>query len=619
MRDDRTSVVAIATHVHHHSNHHHLVHSTLSTISTPASVSSNRGAMLKVVGASWEQTRASTYILLAFFVFGLFIIIYGGTVTQFEEDGNFAATVYWKKDVGYRIEFWGQGNLLADLPIGSARGYYRQDIANIGWSKIELETNPEFPDYVQAYSAGLLEGSLSWQMIHWRWKNTIESVCDSNKKDEADACDDIRKRLILWAERMNTKAADLAHLEPFWHQVHLFFCQLDGLATGWRYGVKRARYHHEIQDEDFLWINLLATDVPLPDVPNLRPKAPSLSNSLIKIRKVNNTSEILAAHTTANTYRDMLKIAKKYIFHFHLTSTENSGFVPGTVLEFTGYPGALSSQDDVYSISSKYFYRHSLLVIGSSVGLGGAGLREPPFKLRRRRNIEERVAGSIRGLTACRLARDGRTWAAHFNRGRGGASADKQWQIVDISKVRNEESDGLLWIVEQSQGVIYASDKTDTLRENTYWACFGFPYHKEMRIGMNLPFDLDQLEEESIREKAFKICKEHCHVEEEVFHLIRSSVPPMENFVGGRGDLYSKDPTAFGIVDTKIITASGLSNFTWTITAGPIFTLNATAGEEPFEGCVSPFQWSTSEFFPTIHIGQPDIWSYISTMPNWAY
>lgn len=171
------------------------------------------------------------------------------------------------------------------------------------------------------------------------------------------------------------------------------------------------------------------------------------------------------------------------------------------------------------------------------------------------------MAGSIRGLTACRLARDGRTWAAHFNRGRGGASADKQWQIVDISKVRNEESDGLLWIVEQSQGVIYASDKTDTLRENTYWACFGFPYHKEMRIGMNLPFDLDQLEEESIREKAFKICKEHCHVEEEVFHLIRSSVPPMENFVGGRGDLYSKDPTAFGIVDTKIITGRYLRNY----------------------------------------------------------
>jgi len=36
------------------------------------------------------------------------------------------------------------------------------------------------------------------------------------------------------------------------HQVQLFYVQLDGLETGWRYGVKRSRLEINIPHRDFL-------------------------------------------------------------------------------------------------------------------------------------------------------------------------------------------------------------------------------------------------------------------------------------------------------------------------------------------------------------------------------
>lgn len=159
---------------------------------------------------------------------------------------------------------------------------------------------------------------------------------------------------------------------------------------------------------------------------------------------------------------------------------------------------------------------------------------------------------------ATRLARDGRKWAAHFNRGRGGASIDRQWQIVDVSKIDDKEADGLLWIVEQGKGVIYASDKTDSIRSNSYWATYGLPYHQDIRLSMNLPpantFDELYSNELSPRGKAFTRCKENCTSTDEIFYLIRNAVPVNQDLLGARPDLYEVNPTPFGVVDTKVVT-----------------------------------------------------------------
>lgn len=51
---------------------------------------------------------------------------------RIQEDGNYAATVYFSEKTGYRIEFWGQSNKLADIPLGVARAYFRKDVETDG-------------------------------------------------------------------------------------------------------------------------------------------------------------------------------------------------------------------------------------------------------------------------------------------------------------------------------------------------------------------------------------------------------------------------------------------------------------------------------------------------------
>lgn len=86
------------------------------------------------------------------------------------------------------------------------------------WSIIEIETSPDYPDEVQAYAAGLLEGSLTWQLIHHQWHNTVRAAC----APRAALCKKMRKYL-----RENTdKALENAQLfqkeDPYWHMVIKF-------------------------------------------------------------------------------------------------------------------------------------------------------------------------------------------------------------------------------------------------------------------------------------------------------------------------------------------------------------------------------------------------------------
>lgn len=68
------------------------------------------------------------------------------------------------------MEYWGQQNDLQSIPKGVARTCYKDTTHENGWSKLEIETQPNYPDWIQAFGAGILEGDLTWQSIHNHWK-----------------------------------------------------------------------------------------------------------------------------------------------------------------------------------------------------------------------------------------------------------------------------------------------------------------------------------------------------------------------------------------------------------------------------------------------------------------
>jgi len=49
-----------------------------------------------------------------------------------EYDGKYAATAFWSKEFGLRIEFFGQNNNPLVIKKGVARAYYRPDLSQNG-------------------------------------------------------------------------------------------------------------------------------------------------------------------------------------------------------------------------------------------------------------------------------------------------------------------------------------------------------------------------------------------------------------------------------------------------------------------------------------------------------
>jgi hypothetical protein len=80
---------------------------------------------------------------------------------------------------------------------------------------LEVETCDKYPDWVQAYSAGLLEGSLTWQLIYWHWQNTVQDVCE----DQMQFCSNVRSFIKTNSENIKLLAEKSGDSDPFWHQV----------------------------------------------------------------------------------------------------------------------------------------------------------------------------------------------------------------------------------------------------------------------------------------------------------------------------------------------------------------------------------------------------------------
>ncbi|XP_063216558.1 putative phospholipase B-like lamina ancestor [Bacillus rossius redtenbacheri] len=393
--------------------------------------------MLKVVGASWAQTKFSSLILAVVAALGVVVIILG-EVGRVEEDGNYSATVYWSEGSGFRIEYWGEGNQLQEIPHGAARAVYSPRMDTTGWARLEVETHPDYPDWVQAYAAGLLEGSLSWQLVHWHRHNTVRDTCERREQ----LCDEVRRFVVHNREWARAKAKRNMHKDPFWHQVELFYTQLDGLEVGWREGVERSRQSIELPHDDFLWMNAMSDVLDLerklggsektsePD----RSVPAAFSSALVKLLPA--TNQLFVAHNTGARYQSMLRMMKRYHLGYHLLPGSSFETVPGREVVFSSYPGVISSQDDFYVVSggsAEEGGAHQMVVAGTAFDNFNSALWSGVNT--------DKVLVSARAMVANRLAMDGRTWAKLLERHSSG-TGNKQWVVADygrLARVRPEQ------------------------------------------------------------------------------------------------------------------------------------------------------------------------------------
>lgn len=412
--------------------------------------------MLKVVGASFYKTKVSSIIILV----ALLLAIGALFILKLERpvpENVYCATSYWTPSTGYRVEFWGQGHHLNDVPKGAARICFRTSSKEVGeWPQMEIESNPNYSDTVQAVSSGILEGSLLWKSIYEQWTKAIDEPCSADENSER-FCEWLRSTVSENYQSVKTRIDNKLNgqIDSYWYQIHLFYLQMEGIESGWRIGLKRSamkRSGIEIPLTDILILNLGAELSILEDYYNtvvrpdatvrfaLRPRQAvqlELEEQAERINlavdhKVVDRQVLIVANLRARI--DQLRssfssamaphrVLKKYKLNYRLAPAAKfsklNGIVPGHDVVFTGYSGVVSSPDDFYAITG----RHSKIVIA------GVTLKYAPEKLRSEIDLQEVVPLAARVMASNRLAISVRTWTKWMKRDPNGAA--RQWLLVD--------------------------------------------------------------------------------------------------------------------------------------------------------------------------------------------
>uniref|UniRef100_A0A1E1WM03 Phospholipase B-like n=1 Tax=Pectinophora gossypiella TaxID=13191 RepID=A0A1E1WM03_PECGO len=583
--------------------------------------------ILKVVGASWLQTKISSYILGLLGILAI-LALFVGHIERSQEDGNYAATVFYSEKTGYRIEYWGQSNKLEDIARGVARAYFRRDVDTAGWSLLEVETDGSYRDEIQAYAAGIVEGALTWSLIHNHLENTIRAKCDNTPLEKQ--CDKLKdaldKSINIWKSHADDRGSD----DPFWHHVSLHYTQIDGISTGWKHGVERSLNEYDTDISDLYWLNSVAEVAELQHKLNITLEDPVLGHlpglSSAFLRIVNATSDdgtptkkLFVAHNAAGSYSSMTRILKRYKLNYHLTS-QDSAPAPGIQVDFSGYPGSVTSQDEFYVLRGN---QHRMAVTGTT-------LKNYNDKLWKEVNITEEVPLGPRVTAANHLATNVSSWG-HVLATNNSGTGCKQWLLVDYDRfdrlhdidalersgnkevvteisVNNDvkhtvrhgpgHASGLLWLVEQVPGLTHARDLSATLLEQGYFATYGLPFIQDI-ANITHTTKMQELygdifsESESPRAVLFKdgvvnsttlegVIKLMRHLNATAFGNDTTCTDEVDcvikdggywSVLGVRGDIVNKHREPYGVIDTKVI--SGTVNQTsldFVAVAGPPFT-----------------------------------------------
>ncbi|XP_054169360.1 putative phospholipase B-like 2 [Oppia nitens] len=501
---------------------------------------------------------------------------------------------------------------------------YSNTINKTGFAQLEVHTNPVHEDSAQAYHAGFIEGYLTAQLMAMHWRNQIDLYCDNNQKYCKRMFKFLDKNLNITQE----KAKALRNESIYWHQIGLIFEQLTGLQDG--YNVKL--WSH-IPDKPGMHVDSKGM-ISLSIIPELN-EFELILNKTIKhktrdgscsafVKPLPDGSDLYVAHNTWVWYSMMLRIFKKYELNYRKLPNDNE-IIPGRVSAFSSYPGALTSIDDFYILSSGLVVQETSLTNINS-------------NLWKYIKPEKIVLEFVRNLVANRLAESGKQWTEIFEQNNSGTYND-QFMIVDYKQFieglpTDQLSNDLLWVLEQMPTFVKSTDVTDILRQKGYWASYNVPYFEEIfnLSGYNKLVELHgdyYSYNNTARALIFKRDQSKVRDLTTVYSLMRSNdfendplsrcncVPPFtaEYAISARNDLnepngiYPLEAIGFrdwGAIDVKITTSEMWRRFEMLVVSSPSYEKH------------QPFQWSTTKLPKNIrHEGHPDKWAFPPYFIRW--
>lgn len=500
------------------------------------------------------------------------------------------------------------------------------DYNSTGWSVLEIETNEEAKDCDQAYSAGLLEGQTTRDLINLHLVNMVGDFCDQ----PSTSCSSLVEFLQTNFRWLNSQIAQHKD-DPYWHHVNLVFHQFYGLYHGY-YNLNYTLSENllEVMSGDVKpYLKLLALQLN-GDIGELFASFAKVSNPFMAgscsalIKVLPNNADLFTSHVTWTVYESMLRVLKHYKFHYHFNDIDPS-VVPGYEMSFSSYPGTLTSIDDFYVLNTK------LVVLETTIGNSNPDLWKyvtPQTNLY-----------WVRNMIANRLSVTGADWAKWFSLYNSG-TYNNEWMVVDYKEFVPGEPlrDGLFTVLEQMPGQTVWSDQTDVLRSQSYWPSYNIAFYPYV---YNITGTYDAFVkygsffsyEESPRASIFRRDQHNVVDIDSMIKMMRYNDykkdplsacdcnPPYsgENTISARSDLNPADGTYpfdalghrdHGATDMKMTNFEMSRNLEFIGICGPTFDDNND---------IPAFVWSQADFGnSTNHFGHPDKWNFDPLHVKWV-
>jgi len=348
--------------------------------------------------------------------------------------------------------------------------------SSTGWMFLEISSNPEFPDHIQAKAAGFAEGYLTRNLIYKYFQEFFSKLICSDEESQK-VCQYFKEKVEINDKFVSETVKQKSESDPYWHMVSLFYQQLDGLTEGFL----RKSNDDNLDYGDFDVEHGTRLINYLPDFFDYMEKyklergesgeaggektRPSCS---VLIKHLAESGELLVGHNTWHEYRAMgYRLLKRYSLHYH-TLSGGEEEVPGHTLTMSSFAGTILSTDDFLTVNTGLVTTETTLYIYNTSLFG---LCDPASQL----------FESVRVMTANRLATTGEEWTEIMARNNGG-TYNNQWMVVDYNKLQEDGQleSGALWVYEQLPGETWAEDKTEELRRRGYWISYNRAHFPEV-------------------------------------------------------------------------------------------------------------------------------------------
>ncbi len=352
----------------------------------------------------------------------------------------------------------------------------------IGWDYLTISSseNNKYSDYVKNYGMGYLEGYITYKRIYDHYRNMNNYKFHKNKGKMPEYIEDFYRKNTEYMQKLGTEFGDK---DGYYHEVYNFYNQMKGIVDGYNSRVRLEReldFTIDLEEISLIHFQVIFSIGDLDELEylnkNNRPDYHLMSSKEIRnyvtermhcsalIKVANDFSDIWFGHATWTGYNKLIRMFKEYRYYPSEQFT-----VKAKVIQVSGYPGAINSNDDFYLTDA------NLYVAETTNNVFNTKL----FDLL----TPESFVCWLRTMIALRLANNGKEWCDIFERHNSG-TYNNQFHVLDLNKIDIENKtidEGALYISEQLPGFIGVKDVTDHLKKG-YWPSYNTPYIKEVQV-----------------------------------------------------------------------------------------------------------------------------------------